>query len=201
MKQSHKIRYPLLLIGFALLSTLHCAGMKPSPRFTGSPPSREERPPGREPATEGPGRDRGTKPTYNDRYGGNGRQARLTQEIESYLGVPYRWGGASRYGMDCSGFVSTVYRSALGVELPRKARAMFDEGRYVAKRDLQFGELVFFEKIENSGVSHVGIYIGGNRFAHASTTRGVVISDLDEKYYRRRFVGARKILTIKGNAN
>ena len=197
MTQGHKVRYPLLLIGFAMLSALHCAGMKPNPQFKDSPPPRD-RPLA---APEVHDQDPNIEPVPDRQDGPAGLQARLTEEIQSYLGVPYRWGGTSRYGMDCSGFVSTVYRSALGVELPRKARAMFDEGRYIAKKDLQFGELVFFEKIENSGASHVGIYIGNSQFAHASTTRGVVISNLDAKYYRRRFVGARKILHIQGKSN
>jgi cell wall-associated NlpC family hydrolase len=120
-------------------------------------------------------------------------EANLSKEIESYLGVPYRWGGTTREGMDCSGFVGTIYRDALDLKLPRSAKMMYRQGKYVQKEKLEFGDLVFFKNIESSGVSHVGIYVGNNEFAHASTTKGVTISNLNETYYRQRYVGARRV--------
>lgn len=119
--------------------------------------------------------------------------ARMRRVINSYLGVPYRWGGMSRSGMDCSGFVKVVYRQALEVALPRQTDEMYAEGWPVARSELVFGDLVFFENVEQRGVSHVGVYLGDNEFVHASTTGGVVVSSLDEPYYRVRYVGARRV--------
>jgi cell wall-associated NlpC family hydrolase len=190
-------RFPfhsLLLLPLITLGVLDCAGLKPNPRFTDSPNPREkpDRPNSEKP--DPPPVIAEPKKRSHDRPSRNNTQERMRQEIESHLGVPYKWGGTTRYGMDCSGFVSTVYQNALGMALPRKARDMYDLGVSTAEDSLQFGDLVFFVKIESAGVSHVGIYIGDNQFAHASTTRGVVISALSEAYYRKRFVGARKIL-------
>ncbi|MFQ6112835.1 MAG: C40 family peptidase [bacterium] len=176
-------RFVLLLFGLSLfLVIIHCGGMKPNPQFSepNSAPSKEQEPEHR---------------FYTSKKGFSLNKARLIQEIKSYLGVPYRWGGATRAGMDCSGFVSTVYQNALGLELPHSTKMMFQLGESVAKNDLRFGDLVFFRNIEYSGVSHVGIYLGKNYFAHASITKGVTISNLGEKYYLKRFVSAKRIYT------
>ncbi len=163
----------LIFVGFC------CAGLQPNPKYhNGRAPAKTE------PADRGPLR---LEISYSE------FRRRLSQEVESYLGVPYRWGGTTRSGLDCSGFVSVVYLNATKLELPRKARAMFKFGRSISARELKFGDLVFFERIENDGISHVGIYLDRRQFAHASTSEGVVISTLDDVYYNSRFVGARRI--------
>lgn len=115
---------------------------------------------------------------------------RLVGTAVSLQGVPYVFGGTSPYGFDCSGFVQYVFRVA-GLNLPRMA----DEQYYATKRTKmpKEGDLVFFETY-TSGVSHVGIYVGGNRFVHASSSRGVIISSLDEDYWANRYVGAGTLL-------
>ncbi|MFQ5864281.1 MAG: C40 family peptidase [bacterium] len=176
-----KNRVNFLLFGFGLiLGTIHCAGRKPNPQFNdpNSTISHGQQPQGR---------------FYTSKEKLSLSKTQLVQVIESYLGVPYRWGGATRAGMDCSGFVSTVFRNALGLDLPHSAKMMYQLGESVAKHELRFGDLVFFKNIEYSGVSHVGIYLGENYFAHASTTKGVTISNLSEKYYRKRYVSARRV--------
>jgi len=120
-------------------------------------------------------------------------ERRLFRQIEAYLGVRYRWGGTSASGMDCSGFVRVVYKNAANLVLPHSSRKMYGRGQHISVSNLQFGDLVFFENIESKGVSHVGIYVGDEKFAHASTSRGVVISSLGEKYYRVRYAGARRV--------
>jgi len=118
---------------------------------------------------------------------------KMLLEVVSYLGVPYQFGGASENGMDCSGFASTVYANAVRRTLPRLTRDQFRVGIEVLKYELQFGDLVFFNTTGRSP-SHVGIYIEDDLFVHASVTSGVTISSLESTYYKRRFVGARRIV-------
>jgi hypothetical protein len=119
----------------------------------------------------------------------------------SYLGVPYRFGGASpRTGFDCSGLVNHVFRQAFGLSLPRTAREIARNGAAVARGELLPGDLVFFNTRGFSN-SHVGIYLGDSKFVHAPNARGRVrIDDLDDTYYRTRFNGARRISATEADA-
>jgi cell wall-associated NlpC family hydrolase len=104
-----------------------------------------------------------------------------------YLGVPYVWGGMSPGGFDCSGFTAYVY-AQLGVYLPHHAASQYSYGTPVDRSQLAPGDLVFF-----SGLSHMGMYIGGNQFIHAPHTGDVVkISELSG-YYDSNYVGARRL--------
>jgi hypothetical protein len=119
----------------------------------------------------------------------------------SYLGVPYRFGGASpRTGFDCSGLVNHVFRQAFGLSLPRTAREIARNGAAVARGELLPGDLVFFNT-RGFLNSHVGIYLGDSKFVHAPNARGRVrIDDLDDTYYRTRFNGARRISATDADA-
>ena len=122
--------------------------------------------------------------------------SRLMRVVRSYLDVPYKWGGTTRAGMDCSALTRAVYREAYGVELPRTSRQMYRLGKPVSVPDqLRSGDLVFF-RIDTSGpgISHVGIYVGDGRFAHASSSRGGVIDPLSSPYFDKRLAGARRVL-------
>lgn len=111
---------------------------------------------------------------------------------EEWLGTPYVYGGTSRSGADCSGFVLNVFRE-INVPLPRTSQEQSHEGIKVGLENLNPGDLVFFNTT-GGGVSHVGIAIGENKFIHASTSRGVIVSSLDEEYYHERFLFARRVL-------
>ncbi len=115
-------------------------------------------------------------------------------EIIKYLDTPYKYGGSSLNGIDCSAFTQSVYQDALNVNLNRTARDQFTQGKVVSREELEFGDLVFFNTRRRVRPGHVGIYIGDGLFAHASTKGGVMISSLDEDYYSKRFMGARRIV-------
>lgn len=116
----------------------------------------------------------------------------ITVTAEKYKGVPYKFGGTSPKGFDCSGFVMYVFDQH-GIKLPRTADKQFEKGKFVLHKDLKAGDLVFFSTYEK-GASHCGIYMGKNNFIHASSSRGVMISALSEKYWQDRYLGARRVL-------
>lgn len=122
----------------------------------------------------------------------------LLTEAESYLGTPYRLGGNSRSGIDCSAFVLSVFGAVAGLNLPRVAASQAHEGYSINKDELQKGDLLFFSR--GSRVSHVGIVYdvtsdGDVKFIHASTSKGVMVSSLNtDSYWGNRFRFAKRIL-------
>jgi hypothetical protein len=113
---------------------------------------------------------------------------KLQDEVNAWLGTPYKAGGMSRKGTDCSGFVMSVYKKVYGITL---AHSSFEMSKNTSKikrvKRLKEGDLVFFRTTRRR-VSHVGIYLKGNLFIHASTQNGVEITSLEETYYKKRFV-------------
>jgi peptidoglycan endopeptidase LytE len=116
----------------------------------------------------------------------------IVATAQKYKGVPYRYGGASPKGFDCSGYVMFVYDQH-GKKLPRAADKQFEAGKAVKAKDLAPGDLVFFTTTEK-GASHCGIYTGDGKFIHASTSRGVMVSSLGDSYWKPRYLGARRVL-------
>lgn len=117
------------------------------------------------------------------------------------IGVRYRWGGNSPdSGLDCSGFVRYVFQDTLGLALPRRAEEMSRVGEKVSLNDLKPGDLVFFNTMRRT-FSHVGIYIGDNKFVHSPSTGSTIrVDDLDESYWEKHFTGARRIeVSYKGS--
>lgn len=118
----------------------------------------------------------------------------LVKEATAWLGTPYKYGGNTRSGVDCSGFVYHVFRNSLDITLPRNSGKQHDYCRKISKKDLSTGDLVFFATTRGSKkVSHVGLYVGDGKMIHASTSRGVVCQNLSDDYYTRTFVGAGRI--------
>ena len=118
---------------------------------------------------------------------------KIVATAKKYIGVPYVWGGESPKGFDCSGYVQYVFKMH-GISLNRTTETQYKHGSYVSKSNLKPGDLVFFQNTYRAGISHVGIYIGNGQFIHASSSKGVTISNLSSSYYTSHYYGARRIL-------
>jgi cell wall-associated NlpC family hydrolase len=119
----------------------------------------------------------------------------------SMAGTPYRYGAASRSGTDCSGFALQVMRQG-GVKMPRTAAEQSRKGQKVSGGDLKAGDLVFFHPSRGSRISHVGIYMGNGKFIHASSGGGKVqVNSLNDKYYKKNFATARRVVKVKTSSN
>ena len=137
--------------------------------------------------------------TFVDRFVGNASSsvAAVQNTLEMALdliGIRYRRGGTSpETGFDCSGFVNHVFREGLGLYLPHNAKQISKSGEAVNRSELQPGDLVFFNTMRKA-FSHVGIYLGDNKFVHAPRVGGTVrIEDMTDSYWRKRFNGARRV--------
>ena len=119
----------------------------------------------------------------------------LTRSALRFLGTPYVFGGNSTSGFDCSAYVQHVF-AMIGISLPRTADAQYDVGR-PAVGGPRPGDLVFFQTY-TEGVSHVGIYLGKGKFVHASSSHGVMVSNLSESYWAARYLGAKRLIASNG---
>ena len=127
----------------------------------------------------------------------------ILEEAETYLGTPYRYGGTTRKGIDCSAFVLSVFGAAAGLTLPRVAASQAQEGERVEKGELQKGDLIFFS--HGRRISHVGIVEsvteeGEIKFIHAATSKGVMVSSLNDSYWGPKFRFAKRIINEEGEA-
>lgn len=174
------------------------------------------------------GSSRGSVDTARRQSGGNGRPAvtdnrrqqpvdmvvdpslaaetkKLLSEAKKWLGVPYLYGGSDRNGVDCSGFVLNVFSKALEIKLPRTSRQQNDFCTKLSRAQLQPGDLVFFDtkKSPDGRVSHVGLYVGNGNMIHASSSKGVIVTSIDSRYYASRFLSGGRVESfyamIKGN--
>ncbi len=118
----------------------------------------------------------------------------LRAEIQSWLGTPHRMGGLSRRGIDCSGLVVVLYDDLFDMRLPRTTTALMRKGRRVEARNLTAGDLVFFKPA--SKFHHVGIYLGQGEFVHTSTSQGVMLSHMDDDFWRQCYLTSRRLLPV-----
>ncbi|NIM20171.1 MAG: NlpC/P60 family protein [Candidatus Latescibacteria bacterium] len=118
----------------------------------------------------------------------------IVEIAKSYVGTPYRSGGTTRQGVDCSGLIVAVYRD-FDILLPRASFRQARVGKRIERSDLEPGDLIFFKTKRGASITHVGIYIGRNQFIHTSTRkRRVTVDRLNDTYFRRRFITARRIV-------
>lgn len=138
------------------------------------------------------GKSTGVTPSPAALKGTTATADQIIATAKQYIGVPYLWGGISPAGFDCSGYVQYVFQRH-GISLPRTSSQQYQVGKAVSKSGLKPGDLVFFNP-GTAGVSHLGIYIGDNQFIHASSSKGVTISNLNSSYWTGCYYGARRVL-------
>ena len=114
---------------------------------------------------------------------------KLIDFLDDWYGTRYRLGGVDKSGVDCSAFVQSFFSSMYGLNISRTCKEQYGDTRRIKKTQLQEGDLVFF-KTRGRSISHVGVYLRNNKFIHASTSSGVMISDLSESYFTKRYAGA-----------
>jgi cell wall-associated NlpC family hydrolase len=115
--------------------------------------------------------------------------------IDDWYGVPYKYGGCQKTGVDCSCFTNNLYQTVYGKKIGRSTGDIYKDCEKIKTENLQEGDLVFF--ITNGkSISHVGVYLRNNKFAHASTSKGVMVSDLTETYYKKCFYAAAKLKNL-----
>ena len=117
----------------------------------------------------------------------------LLLQIDSWIGTPYQYGGNNKTGVDCSGFINNIYNEVYQIKLPRTTSELEHYSKPVKREKLMEGDLVFFT-INTKKAGHRGIYLAHGSFAHASTSRGVIISNLAEAYWNKYFSGAGRVL-------
>ena len=123
--------------------------------------------------------------------------AGLNDQLQSWHGTPYRYGGMTRRGVDCSGFVVVTMRDRFDLQLPRETKQQASIGTQIDKDELLPGDLVFFKTGSGQNGLHVGIYDTNNQFIHASTSKGVMRSSLDNVYWQKNFWQARRIQYVE----
>ena len=124
--------------------------------------------------------------------GSSGIHQQLIKQFKRWEGAPYRYGGTTLSGVDCSAFVQNTYHVKFKKKIPRTTRTQIKVGKKVKKSQLKVGDIVFFKTGRNS--LHNGIYMGNSTFMHASSSKGVTISNLNNRYWRKRYVTSRRIL-------
>lgn len=120
------------------------------------------------------------------------KSSKLYTFINDWYGVPYKYGGCQKTGVDCSCFADNLYKDVYHRKLGRTAGEIYKECDKIKTDHIKEGDLVFF-KINSSNISHVGVYLKNNKFVHASTSKGVMISDLTETYYKKYFYSAGRL--------
>src|SRR5215204_1575624 len=119
------------------------------------------------------------------------KNTKMFEFIDDWYGTPYRLGGTTKKGVDCSAFSQFLFVSVYGFSIPRTAREQYNLTNRISRTELKEGDLIFFNT--HGGISHVGVYLQNNKFVHAATSGGVMISDIFDEYWVKRFVGVGRL--------
>jgi len=119
------------------------------------------------------------------------KNTKMFEFIDDWYGTPYRLGGTTKKGVDCSAFSQFLFSSVYGLSIPRTAREQYNLTSRISRTQLNEGDLIFFNT--RGGISHVGVYLQNNKFVHASTSGGVMISDIFDEYWAKKFVGVGRL--------
>lgn len=133
-------------------------------------------------------------------------EQKFEDEAKEFLGIPYRKGGTSKRGLDCSGFARMIYDRLFGIDLPHNSIGQFSSSelqKITTTADLQPGDLIFFGNTSKKKrrINHVGVYLSDGQFIHASSSQGVTVSSLDDRYWKKRFVGSKRHLALNSNGD
>lgn len=123
----------------------------------------------------------------------------LQQQAVSWQDVPYRYGGHDKSGIDCSGFIQTTFNTVMQVQLPRSTKEQVKVGTKIARENIQAGDLIFFKTGQKQ--RHIGIYIEQGKFVHASTSKGVIVSNLSNPYWYNNYWQSRRVLAEIKDSN
>jgi lipoprotein Spr len=119
------------------------------------------------------------------------KNTKMFEFIDDWYGTPYHLGGTTKKGVDCSAFSQFLFASVYGLSIPRTAREQYNLTNRISRTELKEGDLIFFNT--RGGISHVGVYLQNNKFVHASTSGGVMISDIFDEYWAKKFVGVGRL--------
>ncbi|MBR1543663.1 MAG: C40 family peptidase [Muribaculaceae bacterium] len=136
-----------------------------------------------------------TTESTDDKYGDLPiKDKRLREEVKAWMGTPYKYGGHSKNGTDCSGFVMEVFKAVYDIKLERNSAKIYENNcKKIKKNDLREGDLVFFITGSKNRISHVGIYLNDGDFVHASSSKGVTINNLTQRYYTNHYAGSGRV--------
>lgn len=119
------------------------------------------------------------------------KNTRMFEFIDDWYGTPYKLGGTTKSGVDCSAFTQFLFAAVYGISIARTAREQYNQTNRISRTQLKEGDLIFFNT--RGGISHVGVYLQNNKFVHASTSGGVMISDVFDDYWAKKFVGVGRL--------
>jgi probable lipoprotein NlpC len=137
--------------------------------------------------------DRYGTTSYNQtQYSDSQLRSKLLRHFYRWEGAPYRFGGNSRYGVDCSGFVHVAFRDALGMDVPRSTKLLSTAGPRISSSRLKTGDIIIFRTSRSN--LHTGIYVGKNQFIHASKSKGVILSKLSNPYWKDVYYKSVRVL-------
>ena len=126
------------------------------------------------------------------------KNKKMFEFIDDWYGTPYHLGGTTKKGIDCSAFTQFLFATVYGLSIPRTAREQYSLTNRISRTELKEGDLIFFNT--RGGISHVGVYLQNNKFVHASTSGGVMISDIFDEYWARKFVGVGRLKSAESVA-